>query len=147
MVLTSWMVILPSPLRSIFAVVAALRIIEVFQVAVNAALFDALGKRRDEFVASRSRMITLAGINYLDFALSFSLIYSADLGRLHGADSYILTAYASFMTQLAVGYSDVYPTGWLRIVSVIQALVSLAFVLLVLGRFIASLPRMQSVFD
>lgn len=92
-------------------------------------------------------MITLAGINYLEFALAFSLVYSADLGHLHGASSYAFAAYMSFMTQLAVGYSDVYPTGWLRIVSVIQALMTLAFVLLVLGRFIASLPRMQSVFD
>jgi len=71
--------------------------------------------------------------------MCFGFIYAAHLGHLFGASRAATGIYLSFITQLTIGYGDVYPTGWLRIVAVIQGLVAALFVILVLGRIVASI--------
>jgi hypothetical protein len=55
--------------------------------------------------------------------------------------------YVSIVTQLMIGYSNVYPTGWLRVVAAVQGLVGFVFVVLVFGRFVAAQRPITDIFD
>jgi hypothetical protein len=140
--LGSW----PRWLGAGLAVIATLRIIEIVQVTVNTTLFDALSGRPDQWVASRSRMIVLAGVNFIELALCFGVVYAADLSMLKGAGRPIAAFYFSIITQLTIGYGDVCPVGWLRLVAAAHGLIGILFVILVFGRFIAALPPVQDKF-
>jgi Ion channel len=146
LVMVSCLGIWPTWIGLIFGIVVASRIIEVIQVTVNATLFDALSGRPDERVASRARMIVLAGVNFVELLLCFGLIYAADYASLRGAGRPVTAFYFSIITQLTIGYGDVYPTGWLRVVAATQGLVGILFVILVFGRFMASLPQVHGIF-
>ena len=122
------------------------RIIEVVQVTVNAAIFDALSGRSDVRVASPERMIVLSALNFLELAACFGLIYAIHYNHLHGAGRPITGYYFSIITQLTIGYGDVYPTGWLRVVAAAQGLAGLSFVILVFSRFLASLRPVSGIF-
>ena len=126
--------------------VVASRIIEVIQVTVNATLFDALSGRPEELVSHRIRMIVLAGVNFVELWLCFGVIYAAGYLSLRGAGRPVTAFYFSIITQLTIGYGDVYPTGWLRVVAATQGLLGILFVILVFGRFIASLPNIRGIF-
>jgi len=136
-----------SVVRLLVTMAIALRIVEIIQVTVNATLFDALSGRPDERVASRTRMIVLAGVNFCELWLCFGVIYAMNYGALIGAGRPVTAFYLSIITQLTIGYGDVHPTGWLRLVAATQGLSSLVFIVLVFGRFMASLPRVQGILD
>ncbi len=131
----------------IIAVLIGSRIIEIIQVTVNATLFDALSGRPDERVASRARMLVLAAVNFIELLLCFGVIYATDYLALRGAGRPVTAFYFSIITQLTIGYGDVYPTGWLRVVAAMQGLVGILFVILVFGRFMASLPQLRGIFE
>jgi Ion channel len=63
-----------------------------------------------------------------------------------GAGRPITGFYLSIITQLTIGYGDVYPTSWMRLVAAIQGLVGIVFVVLVFGRVIASFQPLKEVF-
>jgi hypothetical protein len=125
---------------------ASSRIIEVVQVTVNAAIFDALSGRPEVNIASAERMIVLSVLNFLELAACFGLIYALHYTHLQGAGRPITGYYFSIINQLTIGYGDVYPTSWLRVVAAVQGLAGLSFVILVFSRFLASLREVSSVF-
>ena len=133
-------------IRILTGVLAACRIMEIVQVTVNATILDSLSGRSDERVASRARMVIIAAINFIELCVCFGVLYASDLPRLHGAGQAATAFYFSVITQVTIGYGDVNPTGWLRIVAAFQALISLIFVILVFGRFVAALPQVQAIF-
>jgi hypothetical protein len=147
LVIFSCLLPLPFHVSLVFAVICFLRILEIVQVTVNVTLFDPLSGRPDERVASRARMLTLAGVNFIELLLCFGVIYSSDYQRLAHAGRPLTAFYFSVITQLTIGYGDVYPTGWLRVVAATQGLVGLLFVLLIFGRFIASLSPIKGILD
>jgi hypothetical protein len=124
----------------------ALRLVEILQVTVNATIFDALTGRPDEIVASRARTVVLSAINFLEIAAIFGAVYALNSRYLHGSGRPISGFYFSITTQLTIRYGDIYPTGRLRIVAVVQGLTSMLFVVLVFGRFMASLPQIKGLF-
>lgn len=136
----------PTWVRLIVAGIVASRIVEIVQVTVNATLFDALSGRPDERVTSRARMIVLSGVNFVELWLCFGVIYATDYVRLRGAGRPVTAFYLSIITQLTIGYGDVYPTGWLRLVAAAHGLTGILFVILVFGRFMASLPQIRGIF-
>lgn len=132
--------------QSLVAAIVGCRIVEIVQVTVNATLFDALSGRPDDRVASRVRMIVLAGINFLELCLCFGVIYANAFTYLRGAGQAVTGYYLSIITQLTIGYGDVFPTCWLRVVAAVHGLASILFVILVFGRFIAALPQVRGIF-
>lgn len=138
--------VLATPLPS--AILASLRIIEIIQVTVNATLFDILSGRLDNRAASTARMMVLAGINFIELLLCFGVIYSTDVKLLHGAGQAAAAFYFSVITQLTIGYySDLYPTGWIKLVSAAQGIAGVLFVVLVFARFVAALRPVSGLFD
>jgi hypothetical protein len=127
---------LRSPLSLVVLIIASLRIADILQAIINAVL---LGKQ----VASPMRTLILAALNFIELGLCFGLYYALNYDKLSGAGRAVTGFYFSFITQLTIGYGDVYPTGWLRIVAVLQRLIAALFVILVLGRVIASLGMLN----
>ena len=73
--------------------------------------------------------------------------YATNYQDLVGAGRPVTGFYLSVITQLTIGYGDVYPTGWLRVVAAIQGLVGALFIILVLGRLLASLRQIKGALD
>ncbi len=133
-------------LRFVAAAWAALRIIDIFQVSVNVALFDRVRERQDNKVASRARLTTLAIVNYLELIVCFATIYASGyLGELKGASTPWDALYFSVLTQLTVSFGDITPIGGLRVIAPIQALVGLLFLVLIFARVISALPPIREV--
>jgi hypothetical protein len=137
---------LPPLVGFLFAVVVSVRILEIVQVTVNVTLFDAFMGRSDGTVSSRIRTLVLAGVNFVELFLCFGIIYATNYKSLMGAGRPITGFYLSIITQLTIGYGDVYPTSWMRLVAAIQGLVGIVFVVLVFGRVIASFQPLKEVF-
>jgi hypothetical protein len=125
---------------------ALVRIIEIIQVTVNVAVFDRL-KRRDNKVASFVRLVVLSFVNFLELCICFGLLYASDWHRLSGAGRSATAFYFSAITQVTIGYGDVYPTGWLRIIAACQGIISLVFAALVFSRFVGTLPRINAILE
>jgi len=68
------------------------------------------------------------------------VIYALNYHSLYGAGRPITAFYFTIITQLTIGYGDVYPTGWLRVVAAVQGLTAAVFVISVFARAIAALP-------
>ena len=93
-------------------------------------------------VISTQRSLVLAAINYVELMLWFGLIYALNYKSLYPPGTQPVTAfYFSIITQLTIGYGDVYATGWLRIIAAAQGLIGALFVIVVLGRAVSSPPK------
>ena len=83
--------------------------------------------------------MVLVVINYVELMLWFGLIYALNYKSLHPSGTQPITAfYFSIITQLTIGYGDVYARGWLRIVAAAQGLIGALFVIVVLGRALSA---------
>ena len=89
-------------------------------------------------VVSTQRSLILAAINYVELMLWFGLIYALNYQFLNGAGQPATAFYFSVITQLTIGYGDVSPTGWLRIIAAAQGLIGALFVIVVLGRAVSA---------
>lgn len=134
--------------RLAFIVVVWVRIAEIAQGAINMAVFDSL--RRGEklhHVASLTRVLVLSVWNYLELILCFGMIYAASFSSLCGAKTALDPYYFSVVTQLTVGYGDIRPVSWLKVVVMVQVLLGFLFTLIVLSRLIALMPRFKPLFE
>lgn len=134
-------------LKIAVGVITGLRIVEIVQVVINVAVFDRISGRPDDKVASTARLLVLSFLNFIELCVCFGLIYAINLAHLKGAGQPATAFYLSTITQLTIGYGDVYPTGFLRVVAATQGIVSLVFLALVFGRFVATLPRIEGTLD
>jgi hypothetical protein len=114
----------------VIGVLAVIRIVEIIGRTVDI-----------KNVISPKRTVVLAAINYVELALCFGVIYALNYHGLFGVGRPITGFYFSIVTQLTIGYGDVYPMGWfLRLVAAVQGLTAALFIILVFGRVIAALP-------
>jgi hypothetical protein len=113
----------------LFGILAVIRIVEIVGRIVDVTE-----------VISPLRTLILAGINYVELALCFGVLYALNYKSLSGADRPITAFYFSIITQLTIGYGDVSPTGYLRLLVVVQGMLSALFVITVFARAIAELP-------
>lgn len=128
-------------------ITASVRIVEIVQVTVNATLFDSLGSSSiGMHVALHARMVVLAAINFIELLVCFGIFFGTEPALIEGGSGPATGLYLSVMNQLTIGYGDVSPMGWLRVVAVTQGLIGALFIVLVFGRFVASMPALRSVF-
>jgi hypothetical protein len=113
----------------VFGILAVIRIVEIVGRTVDVTE-----------VISPPRTLILAGINYVELALCFGVLYALNYQSLNGASRPITAFYFSIITQLTIGYGDVSSRGWLRLVVVVQGVLSALFVITVFARAIAALP-------
>jgi hypothetical protein len=122
------------------------RVLDILASVIRAALFDrdALPRDRAPKVASLPRMVVLGCVNYIELILCFATYYAMWPNHIcHGTD-WFDPLYFSGICQLTIGFGDLYPTGGLRGVSVVQGLVAIAVILLLIGRYITMLRSEQS---
>lgn len=138
---------------------AALRILDIFQVNINMVVFDRMRLSshypralnvvstgwRKQYVASYTRTFVLTVLNYFELLVCFGLMYSVGLGYLVKAGSWTDAFYFSAISQLTIGYGDLSPEGPLKLVAVIQGIAGFFFGLLVLARIFTILPKPGSV--
>jgi Ion channel len=117
------------PLATLIYLIAALRGVEI--IARTTTVKD---------VISIQRSLVLAAINYVELMLWFGLIYALNYHCHHGASRPVTAFYFSIITQLTIGYGDVYAMGWLRIIAAAQGLIGALFVIVVLGRAVSASP-------
>jgi hypothetical protein len=126
-------------------VLATIRILDIFQSAVNLSVFDQLRTDERVVISSAVRTLVLSFLNYLELLICFGIVYVTMLGQLAGAETWLDAIYYSVVTQLTIGYGDIRPVGTARFVSAIQGLVAVAFTILILGRIVSVLPKIESV--
>lgn len=137
-------------LKYIVLTLLALRLIDIIQVNVNISIFDNLKIDKSKypvFVYSSIRSIILVCLNFIEIAIIFGFFYSLiTIG--HFESKSVLTSldkfYFSFITQLTIGYGDITPVGFNKLLSVIQGLIGYFFTILILSRFINILPLIKS---
>jgi hypothetical protein len=126
------------PLEALIYLLALLRVAEII-VRTTPINFSN--------VISRQRSLVLVAINYVELMVWFGLIYALNyqclvdqsLGGDRSAPAGPITAfYFSIVTQLTIGYGDVYAKGWLRTIAALQGLVGALFVIVVLGRAVSA---------
>ncbi|WP_174293487.1 ion channel, partial [Sphingomonas bacterium] len=136
----------PPGARGIVQIIAVWRLFEILQVVLGATIFDALSGRADHKVASSTRMIVLAGINFAEIMTIFGLVYALNPGLMSPLGSAPKQGfYLSAMTQFTIGYGDVSPHGILKAVAVAQGFSATIFVFLVFARIISSFSPLTSV--
>ncbi len=126
-------------------VVLAVRVMDIFQSSVNMSVFDQLRTDKQVVISSAVRTLVLGFLNYTELLVCFGLIYTTLDSSLVGSTGWMDDIYFSVVTQLTIGYGDIRPIGWARFVSVAQGLISVAFTILILGRIVAVLPKIDSV--
>jgi hypothetical protein len=109
---------------------------------VNATIFNPLRSIGDG-VASHVQLVVFAFVNIVELYVCYGVVYAADYMRLHGSGQPATGFYLSVITQLTIGFGDVYPTGYLRAVAAAQGLLGLAFFILDFARVVASLPQLE----
>ncbi|MDZ7632045.1 MAG: potassium channel family protein [Gemmatimonadaceae bacterium] len=122
-----------------------IRIVDIFQQSVNMSVFDQLRTDERLVISSAVRTLVLSFLNYLELLLCFGLVYSTMRESLVGSTGWLDDLYFSVVTQLTIGYGDIKPLGWARVVSMAQGLISVAFTILILGRIVSVLPKIGSV--
>jgi hypothetical protein len=122
--------------------VVGIRIVEILQKAFSVTVFARLSRRTDDSIVSAPRMVFLAFVNFAELAACFGTIYALDLAKLHGADGVVAAYYFSLITQLTIGFGDIVPTGYLRLVVVMHGAVAVAFFTLVFARLMTALPEL-----
>ncbi len=108
-------------------------------------VFDQLRTHEQLVISSAVRTLVLSFLNYLELLACFGIVYSTMPGTLVGSTGWMDDMYFSVVTQLTIGYGDIRPIGWARVVSVAQGLVAVAFTILILGRIVSVLPKIGSV--
>lgn len=128
--------------RLLLYLLVGVRIVEILQKAFSVTVFARLSRRTDDSIVSAPRMVFLAFVNFAELAACFGTVYALDLARLHGADGVVAAYYFSLITQLTIGFGDIVPTGYLRLVVVLHGAVAVAFFTLVFARLMTALPEL-----
>lgn len=138
--------------RWIIRILIGIRLIDIIQANVNLNVFDRLRFGESHITASLTRNLILAIITYLELILAFGILYISVSHSLITAVGHPRPRdwedpiYFSFITQLTIGYGDIYPIGFARVLASCQGFLGLIFSLLIMGRFISYMPMIRTAF-
>jgi Ion channel len=133
--------------RWLCVVLPLFRVFEITQTAVNLNIFERLRIKASDshFVASHIRTVVLTLWNFLELMFCFGIVYSTRLDLLSHAENPLDGYYFSMMTQLTIGYGDINPVRWGRLLAAIQGVLGFFFALVVLTRLTTFLPRSEAI--
>jgi len=127
-------------------ILVSLRLIDIVQVNVNLSLFDVIRVgRSSNYMASVIRTIINVIINYFEILLCFTIIYIFNIDSLKGGDDWIDALYFSSVTQVTLGFGEIFPEGAMKLISILQLLLGFFFTALIIGRFISLLPQSRTI--
>ncbi|WP_411279063.1 ion channel [Gemmatimonas sp.] len=124
---------------------ATIQIVDSFQSSVHLSVFDQLRTDERVVISSAVRTLVLSFLNYLELLICFGIVYVSMLDKLSGADGWMDAIYFSVVTQLTIGFGDLRPLGVARFVSATQGLVAVACTIVIRGRIVSVLPKIESV--
>lgn len=130
-----------------FCALMVLRVVDILQITVNISVFDRMRLLwRDHYHESVPRSLILSILNYFELILCFGVVYLVlgAHGMIEGAAKNLDAFYYSAVTQLTIGYGDIRPHGFAKIVSVVQGFTGFLFTILILSRMVNLLPEIQS---
>lgn len=138
---------LPVPLEAIVLGVAVFRVVDIMQSVVNLALFDRLGLAERsggaQPVLDVTRSLVLLLWNFIELVIWFGLVYVVAPFQQCSV-SFGSRFYFSAVTQLTIGYGDITPLGWAKAVAVGQGVLGWVVTVIVIARFVSSLPQFRS---
>ncbi len=151
-----------------------IRAIEIVQITGNLTLFDHIRwsviletldkdqtekikkENRDKYphlMVSATRTLINIIVNYLELIILFGIIYflfPREWGHLaisnHGipySDFY----YYSAISQLTIGFEEIYPHGALKAISLIQMGIGISFVVIAIAKILSLSPSIKSVVE
>jgi len=133
---------IPKLISIVVIVLMTLRIAEICLSNIDMGIFRVAG---NPTVAQILRILVLITINYSELWLCFAALYGVNLSYVKNAADAWDAAYFSGVTQLTIGYGDLLPLGWLRLLVLVQGWIGTMFLLLILGRLIAAMPLLQEL--
>jgi hypothetical protein len=126
--------------------VSTYRLLDIFQASMNLTIFDRLRLHNNQhYVAAIARTVVLSLWNFLEAIICFGIIYAAHLDKLKNATDRFDAFYFSTVTQLTIGYGDLFPMSSLRAVAMTQGLFGFLLGVFAISRVVAFLPKTQSV--
>jgi hypothetical protein len=140
---------------SVLLAVALYRLTELTQAYANVVVFHrlrhdvaTLGPYR---IVSHWRTFVIGVFNLVEGALLYGLIdFSVAKtwsGAITGISSSWDALYFSFVTITTLGYGDIQPAGFGRLIATVEAVWGLLFGIALLGRFVAALPADRALDD
>jgi len=131
------------------------QVYEIIIVQLNVLLFDKIRKEKTGekyFLLSYVRSIICAVLNYIEILFWFSLYYRNFSCSFHSErialDTVSGSLYFSLVTMSTLGYGDISPKNSLGIsLCFLQTVIGIFMALLILGRLISLLPKVESISD
>lgn len=142
------------PWMAVAAIMFAIwRAVDIVATAIRISLFDHLDRNAAKIgVASHTRVIVLALINFAELAVAFATVYAVHHDLIQAGNGvampdgdWIGPLYFSGVTQLTIGYGDYHPVGWLRLVPITQGLFAVALLSMLIARFGGMLKPIPSL--
>jgi hypothetical protein len=127
-------------LRWICIIVPFFRFIDILQTNANILIFDPI--RTDHiYIASPPRLLINSLVNFFEILILFGIFYNFSLGNIPPSNDWTDGFYFSVITQLTVGYGDIHPIYYFKIIASIQAIFGYLFIVLIIGSFLGILSE------
>ena len=129
------------PIRTILAY----RLFDITQAVANLNVFSSLRMHgRPRRVPSLARILILSLWSFVEVAFCFGGLYATAPSAFSAPfTTFYDPYYFSMVTQLTIGYGDIFPIGAMRLLVATQGMFGFMLGAIVLGRIVSLLPRVE----